>query len=607
MNLKTYRAETMAKALAEVKKDLGGEAVILHTRAYKVGSVMGVGGRAVVEITAADSAPQASIMSGVGSLGSSSLGVGSTGSGSSGSVGVATRASRTQAVATNSANSQSRITAYIPRPKVRVVDPHTDDARTNEQPAHAVERFEPSRFASLSTTKFNERPPGIERKANDSLPDGSDMPLILTRPSPAVAARSVAALSQNAPVQNQVATSGMNSQAQVARGPHALATKVEFAPDSAAGLESLKGELAAIKSLVGQVLRCTRAASLSVGHATGNEFAGAPVLALGGMPEPLLNQYLALQTAGVAVDLCEIIIGKVRDELDSSELSDAGVVEHAILRQLSSLMPVVGGWTTSNRLSSARTGSGRLGSGRTTMTDSHDPNRGPHVIALVGPTGVGKTTTIAKLAATFKLRQNRTVGLITTDTYRIAAVDQLRTYATIIGLPVKVAMTPDEVRSCIADFIDYDIVIVDTAGRSQHDRSRLEELRALVDAANPSETHLVVSASSAEAVVMKTLDRFSVMAPDRIIFTKLDEAVTCGVIPNVVRSANIPISYVTTGQEVPDQIEPADASRLARLVIGGGNAAPVEFDNHAARDDDASSKNALMTKMNHNRNAKEAL
>lgn len=482
MNLKTYRADTMAKALAEVKKDLGSDAVILHTRSYKVGGVMGVGAKAMVEITAADTPP----------------------------------------AGTQRGRRAGALAASGPRAGTQVFDPHT----AREAPDDSG-LFQAASFGTVVT----ERAKPITAAAVPQVATSPAEPaLIESRSDVPVAAPRAKHMSQ--PTRASLS-----------------ATRVELAPDSSQGVETLKGELAAIKSLVGQVLRCTRAASLTTGNPS--SLAAGPVLSMGALPEALLLQYLALQNAGVAVDLCESILGSVRDELDPSELSDESIVEHAVTRHLAKLLPVVGGWGGPSASAAS--------SGRTR----------PRVIALVGPTGVGKTTTIAKLAATFKLRQNRTVGLITTDTYRIAAVDQLRTYANIIGLPVKVAMTSDEVADAIASLAHMDVVILDTAGRSQLDRTRLDETRALVDSARPDETHLVLSASCAEPVLLKTLDRFSIMAPDRVIFTKLDEAVTCGVIPNVVRSSAMPISYITMGQEVPDHIEPADANRLARMVLSG--------------------------------------
>src|SRR5205814_8215773 len=127
----------------------------------------------------------------------------------------------------------------------------------------------------------------------------------------------------------------------------------------------------------------------------------------------------------------------------------------------------------------------------------------PLTIALIGPTGVGKTTTVAKLAATYKLRHGKRVGLVTTDTYRIAAVDQLRTYAEIIGLPLKVALSPTEMTTVCQGLSECDVILIDTAGRSQREAARLDELRQLLAAAKPHQTHLVLSSTACEAVLLE--------------------------------------------------------------------------------------------------------
>jgi flagellar biosynthesis protein FlhF len=189
-------------------------------------------------------------------------------------------------------------------------------------------------------------------------------------------------------------------------------------------------------------------------------------------------------------------------------------------------------------------------------------------ICLIGPTGVGKTTTIAKLAAAFKLRQKQKVGLITIDTYRIAAVDQLRTYANIIGVPLKVVLTPTELMAAMKEMADCDTVLIDTAGRSHADQLKLNELTQFIAAGKPSEVHLVLSSTTTQEAMEAALERFSGVRVDQIIFTKLDEAVSFGVLLNVARIAARALSYLTTGQDVPDNIEVGQPRRLARLILG---------------------------------------
>ncbi len=197
------------------------------------------------------------------------------------------------------------------------------------------------------------------------------------------------------------------------------------------------------------------------------------------------------------------------------------------------------------------------------------PKRGYRRVAmLVGPTGVGKTTTIAKLAGRFGLEGDLRVGLITVDTYRVAAVDQLRTYAEIIDLPLQVVSSPEELPAALARFAEFDLVLIDTAGRSPHDDRQLEELKQLVAAATPDDICLVLSLASGARSLRATADRFAAVRPTSLILTKLDEAAGCGGLLSVSRDIAIPISYFTLGQEVPRDIEPANACRAARLVLG---------------------------------------
>ncbi len=190
------------------------------------------------------------------------------------------------------------------------------------------------------------------------------------------------------------------------------------------------------------------------------------------------------------------------------------------------------------------------------------------VVALVGPTGVGKTTTIAKLAANFRLRDKRRVGLITVDTYRIAAVDQLRTYAEIIDLPMQVVSTPREMRGALAQFEDQDLVLIDTAGRSPRDEVKLQELKVFLAEAQADQVHLVLSSVNSGTSLSRTASQFSAVGTTALLFTKLDEASGLGNLLPVIRSTHLPISYVTNGQNVPDDIEAAVAGNLASEMLG---------------------------------------
>ncbi|MEW4571141.1 flagellar GTP-binding protein [Tautonia sp. JC769] len=190
------------------------------------------------------------------------------------------------------------------------------------------------------------------------------------------------------------------------------------------------------------------------------------------------------------------------------------------------------------------------------------------VVALVGPTGVGKTTTVAKLAANAKLTLGLRVGLVTVDTYRIAAVEQLRTYAEILDLPLAVADTPDRILGALSDLGSVDLALIDTAGRSPRDEVKIRELADFLAMARPDEIHLVLSAVSGEKSLHAVVERFGPLGFDRLILTKLDEADRLGALLGVVSRAGRPVSYLTTGQGVPDDIEGADRDRLAALILG---------------------------------------
>src|SRR5262249_30919073 len=197
---------------------------------------------------------------------------------------------------------------------------------------------------------------------------------------------------------------------------------------------------------------------------------------------------------------------------------------------------------------------------------SVEPDR-CRVVALVGPTGVGKTTTIAKLAANYRLREKRRVGLITVDTYRIAAVEQLRTYADIIDLPMEVVSTPREMREAVQRMRTFDLVLMDTAGRSPRDEVRIQELRNLLAEASPDEVHLVLSAASSARTLAAAAEKFAPVGVTSLLVTKLDEATGLGNLVTLTRACGLPISYLTDGQNVPDDIAVASAKRLAQLIL----------------------------------------
>jgi len=260
------------------------------------------------------------------------------------------------------------------------------------------------------------------------------------------------------------------------------------------------------------------------------------------LPGELVPTYAQLLEAGVPEVLARRLVRHVADRLEPEPSHRPEVIREALLDAVEQCVPVA-----------------------PPIAVVPGTRR---VVALVGPTGVGKTTTVAKLAANFKLAHGLRPGLVTVDTYRIAAVEQLRTYAEIIDLPLAVANTPGEMRRAIDGLGDVDVVLIDTAGRSPRDEVKIRELADFLAEARPDEVHLVLSAVAGERSLRAAVDRFSAARADRLILTKLDEADGLGGVLAVLGQADRPVSYLTTGQAVPDDIEPADRARLARLILG---------------------------------------
>jgi flagellar biosynthesis protein FlhF len=190
------------------------------------------------------------------------------------------------------------------------------------------------------------------------------------------------------------------------------------------------------------------------------------------------------------------------------------------------------------------------------------------IASFMGPTGVGKTTTIAKLAAEQVLTYGKRVGLITTDTYRIAAVEQLRTYATILNVPLEVCYSPEDVQRAMEKFADFDLILVDTAGRNYHNQLNVKELQPYLTALQPDETFLVLALTSKPSDLSDIVKNFEQVPIQKFLFTKADETTSYGAIYNLVARHRIGLSYLTTGQTVPDDIEILSAQKVASLVVG---------------------------------------
>lgn len=239
----------------------------------------------------------------------------------------------------------------------------------------------------------------------------------------------------------------------------------------------------------------------------------------------------------------EDLMKRLRETMGGEKLDDRAAVRAALHQLIQSDVPV----------------SGHIGSseGRARR------------VALVGPTGVGKTTSIAKLASYFKLMKNMKVALIAADNYRIAAIEQIQAFADIAGIPVEIVFNEGEMRAAVEKFRHYDIVFIDTAGRSARNAEHMEDLKRILAAASPEEIHLVASMTTKQADLREIARRYGDAGVTHLIFTKLDETLSYGSLYNLARLAGRPVSYVTTGQNVPDDIRLASGKELANLIAGG--------------------------------------
>ncbi|BAM04442.1 flagellar biosynthesis protein FlhF [Phycisphaera mikurensis] len=496
--MKTYTARNAADALAMARGDLGQDAVVLHTRTYRRGGLLGIpqlGGRAVVEVTAiALPVLQAA----------------------------ARRRGRRQAAAGGAGEPEDAAAAGalgVSKRRLKSAPaPLAGDLIRRTYAAARLDLDEPGAAAAAAAAladPVRERPggepPGRERR--------SDRPA--ATPPPDRPAKRPAAANVEPPA-------------------------------------ALAGELAAVRELVERVARSQQVEAARRAAPELFKAAGA------GGDGPIAQAYERLIHAEVAEELARRLVAAAAD---AGGAGGAGIGDGGVRDALERML-------RGSREADAGSDRPAAGAGLEAYTGPASDRR-PLTLALVGPTGVGKTTTIAKLAAQLKLRHGQKVGVVTLDTYRIGAVEQLRTYCNIIGSDLAVASSPEELADRLAGLAGCDVVLIDTAGRSPRDTDRVNELGAFLAVARPHQTHLVLSLASSPAVLRTAGERFASARPDRIIFTKCDEVEACGGLVAVVEATGLPPSFLTTGQEVPHDIEPADAAALARRLAGPPPPAPA--------------------------------
>ncbi|MRR05584.1 MAG: flagellar biosynthesis protein FlhF [Deltaproteobacteria bacterium] len=280
---------------------------------------------------------------------------------------------------------------------------------------------------------------------------------------------------------------------------------------------------------------------------------------------------LLLESVRGESDLPSAASERVKKETESlaqisATLHDAGLVKvsiHALLEKVkNSEQQIDGEADLKERLKEALESTVKC-SGPIRLKKS-----GTKIVALVGPTGVGKTTTIAKLAALYTVGRKAKIALVTIDTFRVGAVEQLKTYSRIMGVPLEVASTPKDLEKALAAHTDKDLILIDTVGRSPKDKETIEGLRSMLDSSFTIETHLCVAATTRERELRGIVESFKALPISRLLFTKLDESSSFGSIVNLQIENKLPLSYFTRGQRVPEDIEPASGKKVAELILG---------------------------------------
>lgn len=479
MQIKSFKAPTLKEAMANVKSELGVDAVILHTNKIKKGGILGFHAKEIVEVIAAvEDEPVAKEQKPAMDTGAASEAVLQAAA--------AARASR------NSAPEPQPTGNFTPRNMVS----QYQTAGTIEAISHAMAQNTPS-------PTFGEVLASVNRAQEQA---ESEQPVVKEEPAESVSVAEEKLVS-------------IESDAEQLSSEKETETASEDATDldvKEQEILDLQNQLEEMKSMLVEMSRNKDEA--------------------GGIP----NLQRAMEAQGISQHVLEDMISK----LNGTEI----LAPQNSIKALKALEKYV-------------RKSIRIANGITLYSDK------PKIVALIGPTGVGKTTTLAKIAAKFVLEEGAKVALITADTYRISAVEQLKTYSDILGLPLEIVYNPQALQEAIEKHRDKQLILLDTAGRSQYNAYQMKELSELLNIDADIEKHLVMSATTKTSDGLELLDNFSLCKPDRVIFTKVDETKTHGIILNILHRRKAALSYLTNGQSVPDDIEPASIEKLAELLL----------------------------------------
>ena len=516
MQIKVFKAATMKEAVAAMRAELGSKAVILHSKKYKESGLLGLRTREVVEITAAveDSPAQETKdippAQPVPAVQPANV-----------------AAAKYKKTAADSSKTKKVETPPPAEPKISEADVQKLQSvlkRVKENSPIEIESQSDAEI--LNSSEESKKIPKETPKKIEPLPVKKFQPeqITATPPSASESLRmDSAAEEKNAQIlftpelmqQFQSMMFAQFQQMQAAQNPPEVpaaakseSVTAEIETPEQLRIKQLEAEIAQMKKMLDE--------------------------ALGKNPKVVMTLQEALQRQ----DVNEEIIGEMSDTAVDYQSSAAK-------------------WTLSSYFSEHLKFAEGIRLSR----------RGTKIVALVGTTGVGKTTTLAKIAAKFVLEHGISPALITADTYRISAVEQLKTYSDILGLPLDIVYTPQELALALDRHKDKELILIDTAGRSQYSEGQMRELQEFLKINPRIEKHLAISASVKLNDAKEIIKKFSAVEPEKIIITKIDETGNFGTVINLLRYENLPLSYMTTGQSVPDDILGGNADSLADLMI----------------------------------------
>ena len=546
MQIKVFKAETMQDAMAQMKAELGDDAVVLHSRRYKKGGFFGFGGKVIIEITAAiESVPLADRV----------------------------RGTYHSEIATEPAPTDEKPAAINFNDDLPIERPEKSSEPLLEK-IPAQEDVSKSDTSTDETPLISEKPPAnetvssaaeenplIEENAavEEKLPVDEQFPID----------------EENLPVDEQLPIDEENFQqplideqtaqsfgftpeqfAQVQALMFAQFNQMQMAQAMAQAQAQVQAQVVEMSEQM-QEIRRRRAASNKVDKSkpVERDADNEKILQLEQELSRMRSMLGVMERGATSTDSLSL-----RDALTLQE------VDEEILNEMS--QPNIGDTSANVKSRAARITLANYLEEHIKFSNGIKLNRhGPRIVAVLGTTGVGKTTTLAKIAAKYMLDKKIEAVLVTADTYRISAVEQLKTYSDILSLPLEIVYSPEELNAVIEKNKHRELILIDTAGGSRQSAEQMNELKNLLSVKSRIEKHLVLSATTKLTDARAMIERFSVVEPERIIVTKIDETGTLGLILNLLKDSNLMLSYFTTGQGVPEDIELANVNILTDLIL----------------------------------------